>query len=107
MGYRHMNSMPKRAHGVVHGDQSQRGKIGIPPTLGHMLTSPLLRIRTRPLTSRPSPMLQLIGLWCLHQARRLWRLHQARRLHLVGMGHTRPMLQVMLRPGIKGAMELK
>ena len=52
-------------------------------------------------------MLQLLGLWCLHQARRLWRLHQARRLHLVGMGHTRPMLQVMLRPGIMGATELK
>ena len=91
MGHRHMNSIPKRAHGIVHGDQSQRGKMALPPTLGHMLTSPLMRMRTRPLmTSRPSPMLQLLGLWCLHQARRVWRLHQARRLHLVGMGPHAP-----------------
>ncbi len=103
-----MKSMPKSANGIMHCEQNQRGKIVLPPTLGHMLTSSLMRIRTRPLmTSRPSPMLQLLGLWCLHQARRLWRLHQARRLHLVGMGHTRPMLQVMLRPGIMGATELK
>ena len=80
-------------------NRTRWGKIVLPPPLGHMLTSPLMRIRARPLmTSRPSPMLQLLGLWCLHQARRL---------HLAGMGHTRPMLQVTLRPGIMGATELK
>ena len=100
--------MPESANGIVHCDQKQRGRLVLPPTLGHMLTSPLMRIRTRPLmTARPSPALQLLGLRCLHQARRLWRLHQARRLHLVGMGHTRPMLQGVLRPGIMGATELK
>ena len=103
-----MSSMTTSASGIWHCEQSHRGKIGLPPTLGHMLTSSLMRIRTRPLmTSRPSPMLQLLGLWCLHQARRVWRLHQARRLHLVGRGHTRPMLQVMFRPGSIGATELK
>ena len=73
-----------------------------------VLSSSMMHIRTRPLmTSRPSQMLQLLGLWRLHQARRLRRLHQAGRPHLVGIGQTRLMQQVMSRPGIIGATELK
>ena len=98
-----MNSMTMSAIGM----RICSGSSGLPPPVGPMLTSSLMRIRTRPLmTSRPSQMLQLLGLWRLHQARRLWRLHQARRPHLVGICQTRPMQQVMSRPGIIGATEL-